>query len=80
MRPPLTPCLICEKAVIYLWPEELAGKATNLDGASDIRIMASYGSMFDCNEYQAIICDDCLDKAVQRNRVLFIKEHSLFGN
>ena len=80
MRPPLTPCLICEKAVIYLWPEELAGEATNLDGASDIRIMASYGSMFDCNEYQAIICDDCLDKAVQRKRVLFIKEHSLFGN
>lgn len=80
MRPPLTPCLICEKAVIYLWPEELVGDTTNLDGASNLRIIASYGSIFDCNEYQAIICDDCLDKAVQRNRVLFIKEHSPFGN
>jgi hypothetical protein len=79
MRPPLTPCLICEKAVLYLWPEELAGNTTNLDGASDIRIMASYGSVFDMNEYQAIICDECLDKAIQRNRVLFVKEHPPFG-
>jgi hypothetical protein len=78
-RPPLTPCLICEKAVLYLWPEELAGSATNLDGASDIRIIASYGSVFDMNEYQAIICDECLDKAIQRNRVLFVKEHPPFG-
>jgi hypothetical protein len=80
MRNELTPCLVCEKAVIYLWPKELAGEATNLDGASDVRIIASYGSEFDCNEYQAIICDECLDKAVQRNRVLFIKEHSPFGD
>jgi hypothetical protein len=78
-RPPLTPCLICEKAVLYLWPEELAGSTTNLDGASDIRIIASYGSVFDMNEYQAIICDECLDKAIQRNRVLFVKEHPPFG-
>lgn len=80
MRNELTPCLICEKAVIYLWTEKLAGAATNLDGASDLRIIASYGSEFDCNEYQAIICDKCLDKAIQRNRVVFIKEHSPFGN
>lgn len=80
MRNELTPCLICEKAVIYLWTEKLAGEATNLDGASDVKIIASYGSEFDCNEYQAIICDNCLDKAIQRNRVVFIKEHDPFGN
>lgn len=78
MRPPLTPCLICEKAVIYLWPEELAGGTTNLDGACDVTIMASYGSEFDMNEYTAIICDECLDKAIQRNRVSFVKEHKPF--
>jgi hypothetical protein len=80
MRDQLTPCLICEKAVIYLWTKEVAGSATNLDSASDIRIMANYGSVFDMNEYQAIICDDCLDKAIQRNRVLFVKEHSFGDN
>jgi hypothetical protein len=80
MRDQLTPCLICEKAVIYLWTEEIAGSASNLDSASDIKIMASYGSVFDMNEYQAIICDECLDKAIQRNRVLFVKEHSPFGD
>lgn len=78
MRPPLTPCLICEKAVIYLWPEELAGGTTNLDSACDLTIMASYGSEFDMNEYTAIICDECLDKAIQRNRVSFVKEHKPF--
>jgi len=80
MRQELTPCLICEKAVIHLWPEELAGESSNLDGASDVIIYGSYGSVFDCNQYQAIICDDCLDKAIQRNRVLFVKEHSPFGD
>jgi len=79
MREELTPCIVCEKAVIYLW-EELKGiEATNLDGAVYMNLIASYGSVFDMNEYQAIICDDCLDKAIQRNRVLFVKEHA-FGN
>jgi hypothetical protein len=77
MRPPLTPCLICEKAVVYLWSKDvIAGAdATNLNNASDVRILAWYGSIFDCNEYHAVICDDCLDKAIQRNRVSFVKEH-----
>lgn len=79
MRPPLTPCLICEKAIIYLWPEELAGDTTNLDGASDIKIIAWYGSMFDMNEYHAVICDECLDAAIQSRRVRFIKENPPFG-
>lgn len=77
MRDELTPCLICEKAVTYLWTEEQAGDATNLNYASNVKIVAWYGSIFDCNEYAAIICDDCLDKAIQRNRVLFVKQHPL---
>jgi hypothetical protein len=82
MRENLTPCLICEKAVVYLWREDIieGEPPTNLDGASYLRIIASYGSIFDCNEYQAIICDDCLEQAVQRRRVNFIKEHSPFGD
>lgn len=80
MREPLTPCMICEKAVMYLWTEEQSPRATNLDGGSNVKIMAWYGSQFDMNEYHAIICDDCLDKAIQRRRVNFVKEHSPFGD
>lgn len=79
MRPPLTPCLICEKAILYLWSEEQASQSTNLNNASDIKIMSWYGSVFDANEYHAVICDECLDAAIQRNRVTFVKEHPLFG-
>lgn len=79
MRPPLTPCLICEKAVMYLWGNENAGTSSNLNGAADISIIAWYGSQFDMNEYAAIICDDCLDKAIQKRRVVFVKEHPPFG-
>ena len=79
MKEDLTPCLVCEKAVIYLWKELVDIEAENLDGAVYMNLLAGYGSIFDMNEYQAIICDDCLDKAIQRNKVLFVKEHT-FGN
>ena len=79
MRPALTPCLICEKAVTYLWGKDIAGTSTNLNGASDVTIIAWYGSEFDMNEYSAIICDECLDKAIQSKRVTFVKEHPPFG-
>ena len=79
-EPTLTPCIVCEKAVMYLWDKDVIGMETeNLDGGVYMVMIAGYGSVFDMNEYQAIICDDCLDKAVQRNRVVFIKEHT-FGN
>jgi hypothetical protein len=76
-RPHLTPCIICEKAVLYLHKEKLVDNesSTNLSGACDIIIMGSYGSVFDCIEYAGIICDDCIDKLVQSRRLRFIKEH-----
>ena len=78
-EPILTPCIVCEKAVMYLWDKNLTNEQTNnLDGGAYMNIMPSYGSVFDMNEYEAIICDDCLDKAIQRNRVVFVKEHT-FG-
>lgn len=79
-RPELTPCLICEKAIVYLWndPASVKESTTNLNGASDVTIFASYGSVFDCNEYHGVICDDCLDRLVQSKRLRFIKEHPFF--
>jgi hypothetical protein len=80
-RPKLTPCLICEKAVVYLWKEKIVynESPTNLNYACDVTIIGGYGSVFDLNEYAAIICDDCLDKAIQSRRVRFIKEHPING-
>jgi hypothetical protein len=71
-RPSLTPCLICEKAVIYLWPE--LEKPTNLNSACDVYIQGDYGSNFDMNKYEAIICDECMDKVIQSKRVRFVGE------
>jgi hypothetical protein len=61
--------MICEKAVIYLYKEH---DATNLASASDVTITAFDGSAFDCNQYHAVLCDECLDKAIQRRRVTFV--------
>lgn len=74
-RPFLTPCLICEKAVVYLWTEEQADDATNLNDAVDLKIVGSYGSRFDTNIYHAVMCDDCLDKAIQSRRVSFVRSY-----
>lgn len=71
----MTPCLICERAIAYLWPDQTLedGKPlTNLNNATDFRIVGSYGSSFDTNIYEAIICDDCLDKAIQSKRVSYV--------
>jgi hypothetical protein len=74
---------MCEKAVIYLWNKGIDSNTQelpeNLDGASNVTIQAWYGSEFDMNEYHAILCDECLDKAIQSKRISFVKEHSPFG-
>jgi hypothetical protein len=78
-RPDLTPCIVCEKAVMYLWNKEESPDSINLDGATHVTILAWYGSVFDMNEYDAILCDDCLDAAVQSRRVRFVQKHQPFG-
>lgn len=74
MNAPETPCLICERAILYLWPDvkfDDGKQCTNLNDAVDVTIIGGYGSGFDTNVYHAIICDDCLDIAIQRRRVTF---------
>ena len=78
MESTLTPCLICEKAVVYLWPHLATDKdepITNLNDAVDVQIVGSYGSSFDTGIYHAIICDDCMDKAIQSKRVTFVRSY-----
>lgn len=72
-RPDLTPCIICEKAVIYLWQDDTP--ATNLNSACDVDISAHYGSEFDNSNYHGIICDECLSKLIQSKRLTFIGHH-----
>lgn len=61
----LTPCIICEKAVIYY-----AFVTQTLSSASHITIKSTYPSDFQDNQYTGIICDDCLDHLIQSNKVL----------
>ena len=65
-----TPCLICEKSMFYLEMGE--HKFTHIDminNGNSFKIIGGYGSSFDGYTYHAIICDDCLDQAIQRNRI-----------
>jgi len=66
-RPQLTPCIICEKAVMYLWEND----ATNLNGGVDITLSAHYGSEFDTSKFAGIVCDECLDRLIQSKRLRF---------
>lgn len=75
LKGPKTPCMICEKAILYLWP---AHNATNLNNAVDVSIAGYYGSDFDTMRYTGIICDNCLDSLIQRNKVEYIK--SIYQN
>lgn len=61
----LTPCLICEKAVIYYAPT-----TRTVAAASYLSIISTYPSNFDGQAYGAIICDDCLDNAIQSRKVI----------
>jgi hypothetical protein len=61
----LVPCLICEKAVVYYAPT-----TGTVAAASYLVIKSVYPSNFEDNIYNGIICDDCLDKSIQSNRLL----------
>jgi hypothetical protein len=61
----LTPCLICDKAVVYYAPT-----TQTLAAASYLSILPTYPSNFDGYAYGAVICDACLDHAIQSKKVI----------
>lgn len=74
----LTPCLCCGKEIKLLWPQAQTGKPedpTNLDSATDFKIIGSYGSKHDTCVYTATICDTCLDSAVINGKAIFIRSY-----
>jgi hypothetical protein len=73
---PSTPCLICEKALMYIELGENKTKDTDvINNGTNFQIVGNYGSEFDSNIYEAVICDECLDKAIQRRRVDFVRNY-----
>lgn len=72
-RPQLTPCIICEITITYLWDETHNLKNVleipNLDSAIDIELCAGYGSIHDGDMYTAVICDSCMTRLIDKKLV-----------
>jgi hypothetical protein len=73
IRPTLTPCIICEKQIKYLWDEthnlKNVVEIPNLNSAIDIDLCAGYGSIHDGDMYRAVICDSCMTTLIAKNLV-----------
>ena len=65
MKLTLTPCIVCTKAVM-----NMSLHSKSLRCATSIIIKPSYPSDFEDHQYIAIICDACLEQAIQNNKVL----------
>ena len=63
-------CLVCGKDIKMLWPHT---EGSNLNDATEFNIYGGYGSKFDLSEYKAIICDNCLETAISKNRAIHTK-------
>lgn len=71
---PPTPCIVCEKALIYLELGVSKSKDTDvINNGNNFTIIGGYGSSFDTGVYEAVICDECLDKAIQRRQIQVIR-------
>ena len=70
---PPTPCIMCEKALAYLELGEDKVKFEDcINNANNFKIIGGYGSSFDGFVYEAVVCDDCMDKLIQRGKVQVI--------
>ena len=72
---PPTPCIVCEKGLKYVEFGEHQSKITDcIKNANNFNILGGYGSSFDGLMYEAIICDECLDKLIQKGHLTAISE------
>lgn len=68
---PATPCIVCEKALAYVEIGQDKVKYPDcINHGTNFVIVAGYGSDFDGNVYEAVICDECLDKVIQKSQVM----------
>lgn len=72
-----TPCIICEKSMFHVVTSNGANghivMKDCIEEGNTFYIVPGYGSNFDVVDssfkYEAIICDECLDKAIQSKRI-----------
>lgn len=62
----LTPCIICEKAIVSL---NHPCDDSLLADASTVSFSASVTSSFYGFSYQGLCCDPCLDNLIQRRKL-----------
>lgn len=77
---PPTPCIICEKSLKYVEFGEHQSKVTDcIENANNFNILGGYGSNFDGFMYEAMICDNCLDRLMQKGHLVAHKHpHSIY--
>jgi hypothetical protein len=67
---PPSPCIKCEKGLKYMeFGKEKAKFEDCIESANNFTIVGGYGSAFDGFLYKAILCDDCMDKLIQKGQV-----------
>jgi hypothetical protein len=71
---PPTPCIVCEKGLKYVEFNNFLETPTTdcIENANNFNILGGYGSSFDGLMYEAIICDECLDKLIQKGHLTAI--------
>lgn len=76
MTSELTPCIICETSVL-----RVEGSHVRLKNACKFTLHAHQPSNFENHTYEGIICDSCIDKLIQSNKLLayiqFIQNYRL---
>ena len=53
------PCFICSKQINYLEEDKTL---TLLDGAVEVELIGSYGSIYDITKMLIWICDECIEE------------------
>lgn len=65
MTSELTPCIICETSVL-----RVEGSHVRLKNACKFILHGHQPSNFENHTYEGIICDSCIDKLIQSNKLL----------
>ena len=63
-------CLTCSKTIE--WMENIGYE----NDACVINVLPGYGSRYDLSNFKSVICDDCIEKAVEDERIITETEYN----
>lgn len=63
------PCFVCENQISYM---EADNNLTLLDGAVEVDILGSYGSIHDLSQMIIWICDECIK--AKKEKIFMVNE------